>query len=319
MHVYCFCLSYYSEYKVEHAVVCQNKCLKAIKKALCSQNKSIILDKINGYSTEMAITDLYNRVVKCRDKGYNSCCLFLDLSKAFDTVNHKLLLNKLNQYGIREKMFDLLSSYLTNRKQFTECNNIKLKVNAVVCGIPQGSTLRPLLFSLYINDMPLHTNFHVNLFADDTVLIMKNKNINQLQQQVNRELGIIDEWMKCNNAKTSYIVYTPKCNSIISENFCIKLGNHDIPFMDVLKYLGVVIDKQLNWNAHIDYTVKKLSYAARIFPIIRHYVNKHTLIKLYFSFTYSHIKYGIVSWVSAYQTYLEKIQVMQNNITRIIE
>ena len=195
--------------------------------------------------------------------------LVLDLSKAFDTVNHKLLLNKLSQYGIRGKMFDLLSSYPTNRKQFTECNNIKLKVNTVVCGISQGSTLGPLLFSIYINDMPLHTNFHVNLFADDTVLIMKNKNINQLQQQVNRELGIIDEWMKCNRlslnyAKTSYIVYTPKCNSIISKNFCIKLGNHDIPFMDALTYLGVAIDKQMNWNAHIDYTVKKLSYAASV-------------------------------------------------------
>ena len=95
-------------------------------------------------------------------------------------------------------MLDLLSSYLTNRKQFTECNNIKSIGNTVVCGIPQDSTLGPLLFSLYINDMPLHTNFHVNLYADDTVLIMKNKNINQLQQQVNRELGIIDEWMKCN-------------------------------------------------------------------------------------------------------------------------
>ena len=171
--------------------------------------------------------------------------------------------------------------------------------------------------------MPLHINFHVNLFADDTVLIMKNKHINQLQQQVNRELCIIDEWMKCNRlslnyAKTSYIVYSPKCYSIISENFCIKLGNHDIPFMDALKYLGVVIDEQMNWNAHINYTVKKLSYAARIFSIIRHYVNKQTLTKLYYGFAYPHIKYGIVSWGSACQTYLEKIQVMQNNIIRII-
>ena len=150
--------------------------------------------------------------------------------------------------------------------------------------------------------MPLHTNFHVNLFADDRDLIMNNKNINQIQQQVNQKLGSIDEWMKCsrlslNYAKTSYIVYTPKCNSFISKKFCIKLGNHDIPFMDALKYLGVVIDKQMNWNAHIDYTVKKLLYAARIFSIIRHYVNKQALTKLYYSLTYSHIKYRIVSFV----------------------
>ena len=113
--------------------------------------------------------------------------------------------------------------------------------------------------------------------------------------------------MKCNRlslnyAKTSYIVYSPKCNSIISEKFCIKLGNHDIPILDVVKYLGVVIDKQMNWNAHIDYTVKKLSYAGRIFSLIRHYVNKQTLTRLYYSFVYPHIKYGIVSWSSACQT-----------------
>ena len=116
-------------------------------------------------STEMAITDLYNRVVKYRDESYNSCCLFLDLSKTFDTVNHKLGYNCLINL-VNMAYEGKLSSNLTNRKQFTECNNIKSKVNTVLCGILQGSTLGPLLFSLYINVMPLHTNFHVNLFAD---------------------------------------------------------------------------------------------------------------------------------------------------------
>ena len=114
-----------------------------------------------------------------------------------------------------------------------------------------------------------------------------------------------------------HILFTHQ-NFIKSEKFCIKLGNHDIPFMDALKYLSVVIDKQMNWNAHIDYTVTKLSYAARIFSIIRHYVNKQTLTKLYYSFAYPHIKYEIVSWGSACQTYLEKIQMMQDNIIRIM-
>ena len=133
-----------------------------------------------GYSTEMAITDLHNKLLKNIEEDYFSCCIFLDLSKAFDTVNHKLLLKKLHMYGIRGNMHDLLASYLTNRKQFTECNNIRSRTNTVVCGVPQGSTLGPLLFSLYINDLSIHTAFHVTLFADDTVLLMRNRNINQL-------------------------------------------------------------------------------------------------------------------------------------------
>ena len=146
-----------------------------------------------GYSTEMAITDLHSKLLKNIDEGYFSCCIFLDLSKAFDTVNHHLLLNKLHTNGIRRNMHDLLASYLTNRQQFTECNNIRSKTNTVLLGVPQGSTLGPLLFSLCINDLPIHTTFHVTSFADDIVLLMRNKNINKLQELVNHELRVIDD------------------------------------------------------------------------------------------------------------------------------
>ena len=291
-----------------------------------SKNKVITKQQFGfrcGYSTEMAVTDLYNQLIKNRDDGYNSCCLFLDLSKAFDTVNHKLLLDKLYLYGIRGNMHNLLSSYLTNRQQFTICNNIPSKASTIVCGVPQGSTLGPLLFSLYINDLPLHTNFQVNMFADDTVLTLKNKNTAHLQQQVNQELTSIDEWMKYNRlslnyTKTTYFVCAPKCHSSSWKNFTIKIGKHIIPSVESIKYLGVMIDKHLNWKAHIDYVIKKLSYAARILSIIRHYVNKQTLIKLYYSFAYPYLKYGIISWGSACQTSLAKIQVLQNNIIRIM-
>ena len=144
-----------------------------------SKNKVITKQQFGfrcGYSTEMAVTDLYNQLLKNQDDGYNSCCLFLDLSKAFDTVNHKLLLDKLYLYAIQGNMHNLLSSYLSNCQQFTVCNNIPSKASTIVCGVPQGSTLGPPLFSLYIYDLPLHTNFQVNMFADDTVLILKNKN-----------------------------------------------------------------------------------------------------------------------------------------------
>ena len=129
------------------------------------------------YSTEMAIMNLTNKLRQSKDEGYFTCCIFLDLSKAFDTVNHSVLLKKLQAHGIRGNKSNLLSSYLSNRCQFTLCNsNSKL----IKCGVPQGSTLGPLLFLLYVNDFPVLTKFYVNSYADDTILLLKNKNIHEL-------------------------------------------------------------------------------------------------------------------------------------------
>ena len=94
----------------------------------------------------MAITVLHNMILKNKDEGYSSCCVFLDLSNAFNTFNHNLLFSKLYKNGLRGKMYDLLVSYLTNRKQFTECNNTPSETSKVVCGVPQSSTLGLLLF-----------------------------------------------------------------------------------------------------------------------------------------------------------------------------
>ena len=145
-----------------------------------------------GYSTEMAVADLCSTLQRNNDDGYFTCSIFVDLSKAFDTVNHNILLNKLEKYGIRNNMYQLLCSYLNNRKEYTECNNVKSDLKTVLCGVPQGSTLGPLLFYLYINDLPLHTKFHVHLFVDDTVLMMKGRNISNLQIAVNLELCDVD-------------------------------------------------------------------------------------------------------------------------------
>ena len=114
--------------------------------------------------------------------------MFLDLKKAFDTVNHQILLAKLEKYGIRGLPLQLLESYLNNRLQFTVVNNTKSKFNHVTCGVPQGSTLGPLLFLIYINDVPLVSNFNRKLCANDTVLILTNSCSRLLNKNVNSEL-----------------------------------------------------------------------------------------------------------------------------------
>ena len=118
----------------------------------------------------------------------------LDLSKAFDTVNHKILLSKLEKYGVRGNSLKLINDYLTNRKQVVHVNNTYSDQQSIVCGVPQGSTSGPLLFSIYINDLPNASKFETRLFADDTALFLSNDDLKTLNKDVNYELLNIEAW-----------------------------------------------------------------------------------------------------------------------------
>ena len=130
--------------------------------------------------------------------------MFIDLSKAFDTVDHEILLKKLENYGFRGIPLQLIQSYLTDRRQYTLVNGTKSDLNKVKCGVPQGSTLDPLLFLIYVNDLPCISNFTTKLFAKNTVLTMTNPCITTLQYDVNKELTKIDKWMRLNKLSLNY-------------------------------------------------------------------------------------------------------------------
>ena len=142
------------------------------------QNNNILADQQlgfrKGHSTTHAVTDLYSLICNNIDNGKHFCVLLLDLKKAFDTVNHEILLRKLDKYGIGGSSNKLFQSYLSNRFQFVCVNEIASSKQKVTCGVPQGSILGPTLFSLYVNNLPKITEFSVRLFADDTVMIMSD-------------------------------------------------------------------------------------------------------------------------------------------------
>ena len=162
------------------------------------EDSNIISDHQFGFSkshsTSHAITDIYSQISSNKDHDYHTCVILLDLRKAFDTVNHSILLKKLEIYGIRVNVLELFNHYLSNRSQFVYVNNTALNKLKIKCGVPQGSNLGSILFSLYINDLPEVSEFDIKLFADDTVLLMRDKNLQKLNETAKKLKKLIHDY-----------------------------------------------------------------------------------------------------------------------------
>ena len=276
-----------------------------------------------NYSTSLAISNICNNILLNKDKSFYTCSIFLDLSKAFDTVDHALLINKLkNCYGIRGTPLCLLNNYLSNRLQYTCINSTISSLESITCGVPQGSVLGPLLFSLYVNDMPLASSFKTTLFADDTLLMMTEYDLNKLQQQVNQNLALIENWLRYNKLslnynKTTYLLFTKK-GKIKNSNFNVSINKIEIKRSDHVKYLGVYIDDKMNWSYHINHLTQHLGKSIGFICKIRQYVNEKTTRMLYYALVYSHLQYGITSWGFADAFYIKPLNTLHNNVLRIL-
>ena len=213
-----------------------------------TKNKILSKDQFGfraKFSTEYAMVDIYEKLNKNLDEGLSSCAIFLDLAKAFDSVSHQILLRKLHCYGIRGKALELFKSYLSSRTQFVKLpNGIESSLISVEFGVPQGSILGPLLFLLFINDLPCATKLYVKLFADDTFLCAQNKNFSLLQKEVNSELEKVFIWLASNkltlNTKKSKFMLITNKRTI--PNFCVKVNDTPLECCKSYKYLGVIID-----------------------------------------------------------------------------
>ena len=213
------------------------------------------------YSTEHALLSIVEEIRNNLDNGEFSCGVFIDLEKAFDTVNHQILLSKLDHYGIRETALTWIASYLSNRKQSVKLNGVNSKYERVSCGVPQGSILGPLLFIIYVNDM--HTAVKSSImhhFADDTNVIFSNKNPNKLAKTLNRDLKLLFEWLCANRlslnvSKTEFIIFRPPKRNL-DKRIVLKLNRNKIYESNKIKYLGLILDSSLSWKHHITNLLK---------------------------------------------------------------
>ena len=291
-------------------------------------NKNQLLNKNQfGFrpnsSTQFAISTIHDKLIKNIDNGLYTCCIFLDLSKAFDTVNHTILLWKLYHYfGIRGTALHLIESYLSNRYQYTNVQGHYSNKLKIITGVPQGSCLGPLLFLLYINDLPLASEFDTTLYADDTALMISDRDLNSLKYKANNELKKVDFWLRMNKlslnySKTNYIIYNNQPHKTCKDEFTIVMNKTRLQRENSIKYLGVIFDDTLCWANHIDNLSSQLARYSGLFCRLRNYVPRKTLFLLYYNLVYSRIQYGILTWGTATKLLTKKIEVRLNRIIRI--
>ena len=271
-------------------------------------------------STENAVLQIYERMLGSLDKKETTCSVFVDLRKAFDTVNHKILLAKLDKYGIRGISFKLLESYLSDRWQYTIINASKSQKKRVTCGVPQGSTLGPLLFLIYINDMYLASKLNLNLFADDAYLSFSSTSPQLLEKTVNEEMNKFLNYLNINKLtinkdKTTYMITSKQK---FTHKFEIKVGNQVLSQHKESKYLGVIIDDKLTWKSHLQKARGKLASGCWALYRLKNYVNRKTLRMVYFGLIYQTLQYCISCWGFASQCYLEPLNVLNRRAIRTI-
>lgn len=274
-------------------------------------------------STLSASIDLITKIKNSIDKKQLALGVFIDLKKAFDTVSHPILLEKLKNLGITEKAFNIFESYLSNRIQITKIDQYESKIAKVIYGVPQGSVLGPLLFLIYINDISnIGLSGYTSLYADDTCLFYFGHTIQNIINEAQKDLNILHSWLSqnlltINTAKTSYIIFSAK-NKKIPDFTPLTINNETINKTNNEKYLGLILDNRLTFKAHIDYLRNKIIPLTGALRNISKYVPYKLRHTIYNALVKPHLEYLIQIWGQAAKTHLQKIQITQNKLIKVL-
>ena len=278
----------------------------------------------SAHSCENAITELVGHVIKEQEMGKHTAALFLDLSKAFDTLEHKVLLKKLEIYGIRGSLLDWFESYLHQRKLMAKCNNTLSQEYNVSYGTPQGSILGPLLFIIFCNDLNLHLTFLTCIqFADDTTLYCSEKSLRLIESNFNHDIEIIYDWfcankLTLNASKSVGVIF--RSNIKDSHELKIMIGDTVIKPVTETKFLGLWLDDKLNWNKHYSELLIKLNQGVNLLRKAQKLLDKSSLLSLYYAHFHSHLTYAMVVWSGMYsKRMLNKFQKLQNRCKKIMK
>ena len=276
------------------------------------------------HSTEHAALELTDRIINKMDTNEIPLNIFLDLSKAFDTIDHTILLNKLKYYGLKGSTLNLFQSYLNNRKQYTEIEDTTSTILPIHVGVPQGSILGPILFIIYVNDLPQCSNkFAFIMYADGTTLSSTIDSFSDINSNINADILIyielckVIEWLKINKLslnknKSKYMLFHMPKTEI--QNLTLKIDDVNIEMVEEFNFLVLTMDTNLKWKKHTDKISNKCLKVTGVLNRLKHIFPQEIKSLLYNSLILPHINYCITVW----GFHRNRITIIQKKAIRII-
>ena len=276
-----------------------------------------------GYSTVSTIADLTDDLFKGINSGLTTLASFVDLRKAFDTVNQDILLRKLHKAGVRGNPLEWCRNYLTGRRQKTVANGLSSGYLPVTCGVPQGSVLGPLFFLIYVNDLDsILVNCNVKLYADDTVLYQSGENCNIAEQKLQASLDVFSRWcssnaLSVNTKKTKLMAFGSRSKIKKCSKAKVILNGEKLKLVPSFKYLGVTLDPTLSYNHQIAGVIRTVQHKMQLLGKLKKYLNNDVALSIYKSMLLPYLDYADVIFCKANTAELDKLQKLQNRCLKI--